>query len=98
MLRLFAILTLILGILSCRTTTYREGMNEWLGASRSEWVRVWGVPRRQSDVVEADEGTLVYSYRSETCVVTVTFVHDVLKLWRSGGQYCPRGRRPRTGT
>ena len=95
MLRLFGILTLILGILSCRTT-YREGMNEWLGASRSEWVSVWGYPQHR-DVVEAGKETVVYSHRSATCVVSVTFVRDVLTLWRTRGQNCPRGRRPGTG-
>jgi hypothetical protein len=70
-------------------------MEEWVGAERSEWVSVWGYPQHATDVVEVDDETLVYSYRSATCVVSVTFVRDVLRQWRYRGQNCPRGRRPR---
>ena len=80
-------------VVAC-VTPYRVGMDEWVGARRDEWVSVWGYPQQANDVVAIDDETLVYSYRSATCVVSVTFVGDVIRSWRYNGANCPRGRRP----
>ena len=89
------ILFVILAPLAAHGATFRSIMAEWEGATRSEWVDVWGYPTIANDLVIVDDETLVYSYRSRSCRVSVTFEKDILTRWQHQGKKCPKHRRPK---
>ena len=88
--------------------TFKGVMNEWIGASKNEFVAAWGPPQER----EADAGMEFYMYKygeggwrgsfnrygggfssGPYCTISVTFSNDRVVAYRYQGSNCPKIRR-----
>ena len=82
--------------------TFATMMDEWIGATRAEFVEVWGYPSQADDVVEIGDDVVIYTVRSSKkrkhhrgthCAITVTFEDEILTRWKVEGENCPKHYR-----
>ena len=99
--------TLLFAIAMLGCVTFKGVMNEWIGASKAEFVSAWGPPQEKAE----EEGMEFYTYKygrgwrgsfsrygggfssGPYCMVSVTFVEDTVSDYRYQGRNCPKIRR-----
>lgn len=79
----------------------KDIMEPWMGATRDEVVAQWGYPQAATDIINIDDKTTVYTYRSKRggfggqleCVVSFTFTNNIVTGFKYEGGHCPRHKR-----
>jgi hypothetical protein len=96
------IFTAVLSVASVALANYaNDVMKPWVGATKQELIAKWGYPQAVNDLVQIDEDTVVYTYRSfragiggpMPCVVSFTLQKEVVTQWKYEGEHCPRYKR-----
>ena len=98
----FPLVAAMLAVASVALANYaNDVMKPWVGATKQELVAKWGYPQAATDLVQIDEDTVVYTYRSfrtgiggsMPCVVSFTLQKEVVIQWKYEGEHCPRYKR-----